>query len=123
MFLSNAVAIGVVEAAKYEVLNPVPQWVKYLGAMACSIIILCLSPADSENKKLGECERKVYRVYAIVILVFEILLEFVLLFTGNIDFYYIVLLSHAVQAISLICASVKRPVLDGFLTSDRKIEE
>ena len=113
VLLSNAVAFGVVEAAKSGALEPVPQWVKYLGAVSCSIIILCFSPADNENRKLGERERKVYRTYATVVLVFEILLEHVLLFTGNIDFYYIVLLSHAVQAIFLICASVKRPVFDG----------
>jgi hypothetical protein len=81
--------------------------------VSCSIIILCFSPVDNENRKLGERERKVYRTYAAVVLLFEILLGHVLLFTGNIDFYYIVLLSHAVQAISLICASVKRPVFDG----------
>ena len=34
VLLSNAVAFGVVEAAKSGALDPVPQWVKYLGAVS-----------------------------------------------------------------------------------------
>ena len=92
--------------ANWGALYLAPQWIKNLVAVACSIIIICLSPVDNENRKLSVCEKEVYRNYAIVILVIEIVLGAVMLFGGNINLYHIVLISHVVQAVSLICASI-----------------
>lgn len=70
----------------------------------CFLVIFIFSPVESKNKKLSEKEKKYYKIYAIGILVFEIILESIFFIVQWKRLVYLVVLVHLIQAVSLVAA-------------------
>ena len=72
------------------------------GEVILGIIIMHLSPVESCNNRLTDVQRRLYKKYARVILLIEMLVGNVFLILGYQKIFNLILGVHIVQTISLI---------------------
>ncbi len=70
--------------------------------LCCIAIIILLAPIQSPSKKINDNEKKVYKKYAKIVLAVEMAFGAVLLSIGYNQYVFIIVMAHAVQALSLI---------------------
>ena len=99
VILSNFIIIVPIFAVEKLILYKTPQC---LLMMLCGIVITLFAPSESFGKKLSMHEKKVYKFGALIFFFVESIIGFILLCTGKVEYYYIVLISHVIQALSLL---------------------
>lgn len=101
IILSNLIVVGTVVVSKILFFNRKLNIVMIVNVL----VIALLSPNDSSNRKLDFREKVMYKYLTLVVLIIELIIEIVLIFVRNRIYYNIVLISHIIQAVTLIFAS------------------
>ena len=103
--LSNLVVLLVIVVLKVSLLSGIITPVYILGDIAIGGMIVLFAPVDNENRRLGEKERRRYKMTASVIMSVEALLCIILCVSSFRTYSDIILTSHTIQLCSLLIST------------------
>lgn len=104
--LSNVSIVSAIYFADFITQANIPLFWFLMGEICLGIIIMHFSPIESCNNRLTDVQRQLYKKYARVILIIEILAGSVLFLFGCKKMFSIIGGAHIVQTISLITQTV-----------------
>ena len=103
--LSNLVVLLVIVVSKVSLLAGIITPVYILGDIVIGGMIVLFAPVDNENRRLGEKERRRYKMTASVIMSVEALLCIILCVSSFRTYSDIILTSHTIQLCSLLIST------------------
>lgn len=103
--LSNLVVLLVIVVLKVSLLSGIITPVYILGDIVIGGMIVLFAPVDNENRRLGEKERRRYKMTASVIMSVEALLCIILCVSSFRTYSDIILTSHTIQLCSLLIST------------------
>ena len=103
--LSNLVVLLVIVVSKVSLLAGIITPVYILGDIVIGGMIVLFAPVDNENRRLGEKERRRYKMTASVIMSVEALLCIILCVISFRTYSDIILTSHTIQLCSLLIST------------------
>lgn len=103
--LSNLVVLLVIVVSKVSLLSGIITPVYILGDIVIGGMIVLFAPVDNENRRLGEKERRRYKMTASVIMSVEALLCIILCVSSFRTYSDIILTSHTIQLCSLLIST------------------
>lgn len=103
--LSNLVVLLVIVVSKVSLLAGIITPVYILGDIVIGGMIVLFAPVDNENRRLGEKERRRYKMTASVIMSVETLLCIILCVSSFRTYSDIILTSHTIQLCSLLIST------------------
>lgn len=103
--LSNLVVLLVIVVSKVSLLAGIITSVYILGDIVIGGMIVLFAPVDNENRRLGEKERRRYKMTASVIVSVEALLCIILCVSSFRTYSDIILTSHTIQLCSLLIST------------------
>lgn len=107
IIFSNLSILSVVIGAELFMQYNIPLLVYMITDIVLAIIIICCSPAESNNHTLNDVERKHFQKYALVIISIEILIGNTLLIMGYQEISNIILGVHILQLLALLVSKYK----------------
>lgn len=103
--LSNLVVLLVIVVSKVSLLAGIITPVYILGDIVIGGMIVLFAPVDNENRRLGEKERRRYKMTASVVMSVEALLCIILCVSSFRTYSDIILTSHTIQLCSLLIST------------------
>ena len=103
--LSNLVVLLVIVVSKVSLLAGIITPVYILGDIVIGGMIVLFAPVDNENRRVGEKERRRYKMTASVVMSVEALLCIILCVSSFRTYSDIILTSHTIQLCSLLIST------------------
>lgn len=107
IILSNVAVLGAVYVARVLVEQEFFATVWILVEFVSVLTVVFLAPVDSQSKRLEDKERIVYKKCAILIVCIEFLAALILMLLSKESLFFLIVLAHVVQGLSLIITVLK----------------
>ena len=109
VILSNgSIIIAIMFAMYMELHINLSFWYFFVADVALGIIIMYLSPIESLNNRLSNAQRQIYKKYAGVIFIIEMLVGVLCYLTHHQKFSFLMMNAHCIQTFSLIVEKIFR---------------
>lgn len=106
--LSNLSIVMTLGLSDWVIQYNISVFIYLIGEFVLGVIIVYLSPVESENKKLDLLEKKLYKKYTTGIFLIELLVGIGLLIADKYMMCNVLFVVHIIQVISLLVVGIKQ---------------